>query len=219
MSPASSFDPENPFTGELNPGGRPALLLIDLVRAYFEPEGPFYLHTDEALQGSRRLLGQAREARIPIIHTRVAYTDGGADGGVFLRKVPQLSIFAGDSPMGELMPEVAPKPGEPVLIKQYASAFFGTSLASTLHTLNVDTVLIGGVSTSGCVRASAVDALQHGFIPVVVRDAVGDRGERQHEASLFDIEQKYGEVIGAHQAQEYLAKLPRTHGTRSEDAQ
>lgn len=215
MSAVSQVDPSTPFTGELKPGGRPALVLIDLVRAYFEPGAPFYLGSDAALQGSHRLLGWAREAHIPIIHTRVAYTEGGADGGVFMRKVPQLAVFAGASPLGEFMSEVAPEPGEPVLVKQYASAFFGTSLASTLHALSVDTVLIGGVSTSGCVRASAVDALQHGFMPVVVRDSVGDRGERQHEANLFDIEEKYGEVIEGSQAQEYLASLPQTPSDRS----
>lgn len=214
MSEDSPLDPSTPFTGTLDPGDRPALLLIDLVRAYFDSDAPFYLGSDAALEGSAQLLGWARDAGIPVLHTRVAYTDGGADGGVFLKKVPELAVFTGNSNWGSFMPEVAPAANEPVLVKQYASAFFGTSLASTLHALAVDTVVIGGVSTSGCVRASAVDAVQHGFVPLVVRDAVGDRHAGPNDASLFDISAKYGEVIGASEAQRYLAELP---GRRDRD--
>ena len=110
-----------------------------------------------------------------MVHTRVRYSAGGADGGVFFRKVPALQALVGDGPMGELMPPVAPTDDELVIVKQYASAFFGTSLASTLHAAGVDTVVVVGVSTSGCIRATAVDAIQHGFVPLVVADAVGDR--------------------------------------------
>src|SRR6202012_3713622 len=102
-----------------------------------------------------------------------SFAEGGIDGGQFFKKVAALSHFVGDTPLGQIMPEVAPLPGEPVLVKQYASAFFGTSLASTLHSNGVGTVLIAGVSTSGCVRATAVDTVQYGFVPMVVRDAVG----------------------------------------------
>lgn len=200
-------DSPTPFTGSLHPGDRPALLLIDLVRAYFEPEAPFYLGSDASVRAAARLLEAARRARIPILHTRVVFTAGALDGGVFMRKVPQLSVFSGDGPLGEIMPHVAPRAGEPVILKQYASAFFGTSLASTLHALRVDTVLIAGVSTSGCVRASAVDALQHGFIPLVVREAVGDRDAAPHEASLYDIQAKYGEVIGEDETLAYLERI------------
>jgi len=195
------------FGNRLEAGRRPALLLVDLVRAYFDPAAELYLGERACLDSAARLLAAARAARIPVVHTRVAYVEGGADGGVFYRKVSALRHFAGAGPLSQIMPEVAPGPGEIVLAKQYASAFFGTSLASTLTVAGIDTVLIGGVSTSGCVRASAVDAVQSGFVPLVVRDAVGDRDVRPHEANLFDLQAKYAEVISEDYALEYLGAL------------
>jgi nicotinamidase-related amidase len=156
------------------------------------------------------LLVAARAAGIPVIHTNVAYQTGGRDGGVFFRKVPALAHFeAGRHPHhAAFAAEVTPVAGETVVTKQYASAFFGTSVAATLTSLGVDTLLIGGVSTSGCVRATAVDACQHGFIPWVVRDAVGDRAQAPHEANLFDLQAKYAEVVSLEQAVQILAGRP-----------
>lgn len=196
------------FGRALEPGPRPALLLIDFVRAYFEPGAELYMGTDSCLKEAAALLAAARAAGIPVIHTRVAFAANGADGGVFFRKVGALRHFAGGSnPLGEIMPEVAPTEDEVVVVKQYASAFFGTSLVATLNSAHVDTVIITGVSTSGCVRASAVDAIQHGYVPLVVRDAVGDRDERPHEANLFDLQAKYAEVVSAATVHRYLAGL------------
>lgn len=210
-------DPSNtPFVGSLQLGKRPALVLIDFCRAYFDVKAPFYLGSDSCLKSASKLLQEARRQHIPIFHTRVNFTPGSADGGVFMKKVPMLEVFTEGNPFAELMPEVQPLPNEPVIVKQYASAFFGTSLASTLHSLSVDTVVIAGVSTSGCVRASAVDAMQHAFIPVVVRDAVGDRGESRHEGNLFDIQAKYGEVIDEERALAYLRTTDHHH-IESED--
>jgi maleamate amidohydrolase len=202
------------FGHRLEPGTRPALLLIDFVRAYFEPSAELYMGTDSCLKSAAELLAAARAAGIPIVHTRVSYSAGGADGGVFFKKVGALRHFVGDTPLGEIMSEVAPRPDEVVVVKQYASAFFGTSLIATLTAARVDTLLIAGVSTSGCVRATAVDAVQHGFIPLVVRDAVGDRDARPHEANLFDLQAKYAEVVSAREALAYLAALPGATGTR-----
>ena len=131
------------------------------------------------------------------------------DGGVFFRKVPALSCFeAGRHPeLAAFAEGLEPVAGETVITKQYASAFFGTTLQPTLSALGVDTVLIAGVSTSGCIRASAVDCCQHGFVPVVVRDAVGDRAPGPHEANLFDLQAKYAEVVSLGAAREYLAGL------------
>jgi nicotinamidase-related amidase len=137
----------------------------------------------------------------------VEYAAGGADGGVFFRKVGALANLVGGSPEGRFMPQVAPRAGETVVVKQYASGFFGTSLASTLTALGVDTTVIAGVSTSGCVRATAVDACQHGFVPLVVRDAVADRDPGPHEANLFDLQAKYAEVIDEPTAVRYLQSL------------
>ena len=130
--------------------------------------------------------------------TRTSATrPGGRDGGIFFRKLPALRCFeAGAHPeLAAFDPALAPAPGETVITKQYASAFFGTTLASTLVDAGVDTLLIAGVSTSGCIRATALDACQHGFIPLVVREAVGDRHPAPHEANLFDLQAKYAEVV------------------------
>ncbi|MDH4259215.1 MAG: isochorismatase family protein [Gammaproteobacteria bacterium] len=193
----------------LQPGRRAALLVVDFVRAYLVQGSPLYAGVDAAREACSILLAAARAARIPVIHTNVVYQRGGRDGGVFFRKLPALSCFEQG-----LRPDLAafgeglePASGETVISKQYASAFFGTSLAATLTSLGVDTVLIAGVSTSGCIRATAVDACQHGFIPLVVRDAVGDRHPAPHEANLYDLQSKYAEVISLEAAQKYLAGL------------
>jgi maleamate amidohydrolase len=196
------------FGRALEPGPRPALLLIDFVRAYFEPGAELYLGSDDCLHTAAGLLEAARAAGIPAVFTCVKYAAGGADGGLFFRKVGALRHFVGDTELGAIMPEVAPRPGEVVVVKQYASAFFGTSLAATLTASRVDTVVITGVSTSGCVRASAVDAIQHGFVPLVVADAVGDRDPRPHQANLFDLQAKYAEVLPAAEVRRYFDGLP-----------
>ncbi|WP_396658792.1 isochorismatase family protein [Microbacterium sp.] len=195
------------FENQLEPGRRPALLMVDLVRAYYEPGAQLYMGETESLRGAASLLAAGRSARVPVIHTRVSYSADGADGGYFFRKVGALRHFVGETPLGEIMPEVTPEGDEVTIVKQYASAFFGTTLASTLRALDVDTVLIAGVSTSGCIRASAVDAIQSGFIPIVVREAVGDRDPAPHEASLFDIQAKYGEVYALADAIAYLERV------------
>jgi maleamate amidohydrolase len=197
------------FGKRLGFGQRPALLVIDFVRAYLVKESPLYAGVEAAQAGAVTLLGAARAAGIPIVHTNVVYQPGGRDGGVFFRKVPALASFeAGAHPdLAAFAAGLEPLPGETVISKQYASAFFGTSLASTLTALRVDTVLIAGLSTSGCVRASAVDCCQHGFIPVVVAEAVGDRAAGPHEANLFDIHAKYGDVVGLDEVCAWLAKV------------
>ncbi len=197
------------FGKRLGFGRRPALLVIDFVRAYLVKDSPLYAGVEAARAACAALLAAARDARIPIVHTNVVYQPGGRDGGVFFRKVPALSCFeAGARPdLAAFAEGLEPLPGETVVSKQYASAFFGTSLASTLTALGIDTVLIAGLSTSGCVRASAVDCCQHGFIPVVVAEAVGDRAAGPHEANLFDIQAKYGDVVGLEEVRGWLAQV------------
>ena len=198
-----------PASRRLEPGARPALLVVDFVRAYLAPHSPLYAGVELARAAAQRLLGLARAAGIPVMHTNVVYEPGGADGGVFFRKLPALASFErGRHPeLAAFAEGLEPRPGERVFSKQYASAFFGTGLAEALHALAVDTVLIAGVTTSGCVRATAVDACQHGFVPLVVREAVGDRHPAPHEANLFDLQAKYAEVIGIAEAERYLARL------------
>ncbi len=199
------------FNQQLPPGTRPALVIIDLVKAYLLEESPLYggAGCHAAHSRARALLSLARTAAIPVIHTNVAYQVGGRDGGVFFRKVPALRHFevGRNSQLAEFAEGLEPGPGETLITKQYASAFFGTTLASTLTALGVDTLLIAGVSTSGCVRATAVDACQHGFVTWVVRDAVGDRADGPHEANLFDLQAKYAEVVTLDTVQRYLVGL------------
>jgi len=207
---SGEIDPA-PAGRTLVPGAKPALLVVDFVRAYLSPASPLYAGVEPARAAAATLLGLARAAAIPVMHTNVVYEPGGADGGVFFQKLPALASFErGKHPeLAAFAEGLEPLPGEPVFSKQYASAFFGTKLAEALRALAVDTVLVTGVSTSGCVRATAVDACQHGFVPLVVREAVGDRHPAPHEANLFDLQAKYAEVVSLAAAAEYLANFPR----------
>lgn len=183
------------FSGRLGFGERPAVLVVDVVRAYLDRSSPLYAGVEDAVASAARIVGAARAALVTVVFTRVEFAPGGADGGLFYRKVPALRVFDRGSPLGAFPEELHPREDEVVVTKQYASAFFGTSLASTLGAMAIDTVVVVGLSTSGCVRASAVDALQYGFAPIVVRDAVGDRDQRVHDANLFDLQAKYADVV------------------------
>jgi maleamate amidohydrolase len=188
------------FDGRLSFGKRPALLIVDFVMAYLDPASPLYAGVEDALASNERLLAAARAAGIPVIFTNVVYQADGSDGGLFYKKIPSLRVFLEGSPLGAFPPSLQPADGERVISKQFASAFFGTSLAETLSEEGIDTLLITGLSTSGCVRATALDALQSGFAPFVVREACGDRHPAPHEANLFDLQAKYAEVVSEHEA-------------------
>ena len=189
---------------KLEPGRRPALLLIDFCEAYFQPASPLYAGVEAALASALRVRAAARAARIPVIFTQVVVMPGGFDGGVFRRKAPVTACFERGHPLGAFPKALTPERDELVVTKQYPSAFFGTSLASTLTAARVDTVLLTGLTTSGCVRATCVDAMSHGFIPLVVRDACGDRASGPHEANLYDMSAKYAEVVSEADAINYL---------------
>ena len=193
------------FSGRVGWGVHPALLVIDLCRAYTEPGGPFALpDPGPAVAATADLVAAARAAGHPVVWTAVRYAAGLADGGLFVHKVPALACFVEDAPGDWGALTLRPAPGEPVVVKQYASAFFGTSLASTLHAAGVDTVVVAGVSTSGCVRASAMDALNSGFRPQVVRQACADRSPALHDNNLADLDAKYADVVDLPEA---LAQL------------
>jgi maleamate amidohydrolase len=199
------------FAGSLDFGLRPALVVIDFVKAYVTPGSPLCADFEAPRLACVQLLAAARAAGIFIVHTNVAYEPGGADGGVFFRKLPALRCFErGVHPeLTEFVPGLEPLTTESVITKQYASAFFGTPLATMLRERGIDTLLISGVSTSGCIRATAVDCCQYGFIPIVVREAVGDRATGPHEANLFDLQAKYAEVVGLDRTLRYLGTLAR----------
>ena len=189
------------YEGRLQPGQRPALLIVDLVTAYLTQGSPLFMESAAAALASNvRLAAAARAAGVPVVYTNVRYKPDGSDGGVFYRKAPVLKAFVEGSPLGAFPDDILPQAGERVFTKQYPSAFFGTGLAEALHADGIDTLLITGYSTSGCVRASALDAMQYGFVPLVVREACADRHEAPHEANLFDLQAKYAEVISEDQA-------------------
>lgn len=192
-------------------GKRPALLLVDFAQAYFDPASPLYggEGCQTALTHAKILLAQARATKTPVIFTEVRYIAGGADGGVFFRKAPPLKVLEWGNPLGDLAPDLARNPDEIMVIKQYPSAFFGTSLAATLTSMQVDTVLLTGLTTSGCVRATCVDAMSHGFITLVVGDACGDRADGPHKSNLFDMSAKYADLITTTEAAEYLNSTQR----------
>jgi maleamate amidohydrolase len=204
--PSASDNYAGVYEGRLQPGTRPALLIVDVVAAYLTEGSPLFMETAAAAKDSnRRLADAARAAGLPVIFTNVQYQPDGSDGGVFYRKAPVLAAFVEGSPLGAFSDGLIPHPGDRVFTKQYPSAFFGTGLAEVLYAEGIDTLIITGYSTSGCVRASALDAMQYGFVPLVVRDACADRHSAPHEANLFDLQAKYAEVISEAEAMTVIA--------------
>ena len=195
------------FAGRLGCGRRPAVLVVDVVQAYLVDGSPLRAPVEEAVHGAATLLNAARSLSIPVLFTRVCYQPGGADGGLFRQKIPALRVFDLGSPLGAFADETTPLPGEVVVTKQYASAFHGTSLSATLTSTGIDTLFICGLTTSGCIRATATDAIQHGFRPLVISDACGDRDPRLHNSNLLDLEAKYADVLPLSEA---LPLLERT---------
>jgi maleamate amidohydrolase len=193
------------LTARLGFGDSPALLVVDFMRAFTDPEHPFGSVLDVEVEQTCRLLAAARSRRLPAIFTCAAYDAPDlADAGLWARKVPASASLRTGSADVALDARLERRDDEQLLVKKYASAFFGTDLASRLTTIGADTVLLAGCSTSGCVRATAVDALQHGFRAIVVREAVGDRNRAAHEQSLFDLDAKYADVVSVEDALAYL---------------
>ena len=198
-------------------GTRPALILVDFAVAYFDETSPLYggEGCQIALENSARLGDAARAAGVPVIFTEVKYTPGGADGGAFYAKVPALSCFDAGKETQRLMPPLKVEDDDVMISKQYSSAFFGTSLAAMLRWHKVDTLLITGVTTSGCVRATCIDSISHGFVTLVVEDGVGDRAEGPHQANLFDMSAKYADLLTTDEAAEYFKTIKRNQGRKT----
>ncbi|BCX03121.1 MAG: N-carbamoylsarcosine amidase [Candidatus Roseilinea sp.] len=197
------------FDGRLGFGRKPAVLVVDFIRAYTTPGSALFARpVCDAVMQTVDLLAAARAKGILVIYTKVLYNKNGLDGGIFVQKVPVLRTMVEGEPLAEIVPELAPHPQDVVIVKQYASAFFGTSLAPLLTSQGVDTIILTGCSTSGCVRATAVDGMQYGFRVMVPRECVGDRRPEPHEANLFDINSKYGDVVSKQEVLDYLAGLP-----------
>jgi maleamate amidohydrolase len=188
------------FGQPLGFGRRPALLIIDFVNGFLDPEHFGGGNIAEAARNTVPLLAAARAAGVPVVFTRIVYAEDGSNAGVWCEKAPRLKGLTESSSASHVIGDLEPRAGEYVIRKTQASAFFGTDLAAYLVYRGVDTLLIAGCTTSGCVRASVVDAISHNLRPIVVADCVGDRAEGPHQANLFDIGQKYADLIDAGEA-------------------
>lgn len=185
-------------------GVAPALLIVDFVNGFNDPEMFGGGNIPDAIANTKRLLAFARERRVPVCFTRVVYADDGSDAGVFCMKAPKLRLLTQASHASQVVDDLAPAEGEYVLRKTQPSAFFGTDLAPWLISRRVDTLIVTGATTSGCVRASVIDSMSYNFRTIVVSDGVGDRALEPHEANLFDMRQKYADL---HTVDEVIAHL------------
>lgn len=190
-------------------GDAPALVLIDFAKAYFDPSCPLFAGVEEALASALRIRQAAHAAGLPVVLTSVCYDENGVNGGRFFEKARPLEAYLPGRSTAEFADGLVPAPNEILVPKQYPSAFFGTSLASTLTFLRRDSVILCGLTTSGCVRATCVDAMSHGFRTLVVADACGDRHPGPHEANLFDMNAKYADVVSEEEVISYLAEQSR----------
>ena len=195
--------------GRVGFGNRAAVVVVDFQRCFVDPSIPGGGDFSDAVDATARLLATARTHGVPIVYTVVAYDDPARDAGRFIDKCPTLKYAVAGSEMVELDDRLGHRPNEAVIVKQYASAFFGTPVASYLTGLGVDTVILAGCTTSGCVRASAIDSMQSGFRTIVPRQCVGDIAAEPHEANLFDIDAKYADVMDLDAV---LAALPAPAG-------
>lgn len=212
LSQAQAYYNHIGFANRVGFGEKPALLIIDCNHGCADPAiSPIGIEMSEEIQHIRRLLDLARAKHIPVVHTTVVYSEGQfRDGGWFVKKVPALKVLQPDSKETQIIPELAPEPGELVLEKRFPSGFYGTSMHSYLTTCGVDTVIMTGNSTSGCVRATVIDAVSAGFRVIVPRQCVADRVAMSHAVNLFDIDSKYVDVVDIDAVIDELVRLPQT---------
>ena len=190
-------------------GERPALIIIDMLKGFTDSKMPLGANLDKEIAAQKPLLEVAHERNIPVIFSTVIYNDHDLkDAGLWAIKMKGTLTLKAGTPAVEIDERLDMRPTDSLLVKKYASCFFGTDLAARLISRRVDTLIITGCTTSGCVRATAVDACSYGFHTIVVEEAVGDRAALPHAASLFDIDAKYGDVVGLEETLTYLAALP-----------
>ncbi len=193
------------FDGRIGFGKKAAVAVVDFVNAYTTPGAALYAPAVvEAVKQTVDLLELAHRKGVPVIYTRVIYSPNGLDGGIFLQKIPVLRNLVEGEPLADIVLELTPEPHDVIINKQYPSAFFGTSLGAMLTSQGVDTLILVGCSTSGCIRATALDGMQYGFRVIVPRECVGDRHIEPHEANLFDIDSKIGDVVSKAEVMDYL---------------
>lgn len=188
-------------------GKKPALVLVDFAQAYFDKDCDLYAGVEDALASALRIREVAHEAGVPVILTEVSYDTRGLNGGRFFEKAKPLKAFVKGQKTADFAEGLVPRDDEIIITKQYPSAFFGTSLSSTLTAMGIDNVILTGLTTSGCIRASCVDSMSYGFTTTVVREACGDRHPAPHEANLFDMNAKYADVVSEQDVIDFLRAL------------
>jgi nicotinamidase-related amidase len=193
--------------GRIGFGNRPALLVIDMIRAFTDVACPLGSDLTTQIDAIGQMLGAARGRGVPVLFSTVAYDTHLQEAGLWIKKIPSNSYLVEGSPWVEVDERMGRLEGEQVLVKKYASCFFGTDLSARLISRGIDTLILAGCTTSGCVRATAVDSCSYGFRTIVVEEAVGDRAELPHVASLFDIDAKYGDVVSVDEATAHLSKV------------
>ena len=207
-SEVEKFFEERGFGLTIGYGERPALIVIDLTQGFTNPELPLGADLSDEISATCQIIEASREAEIPVYYTNVSYEERDIrDAGIWARKISGIMALRAGTPETELASALGRLPDEPLITKKYASSFFGTDLLSRLNSQRIDTLLITGCTTSGCVRATAVDAIQNGFRPMVVKEAVGDRARSAHEQSLFDLNAKYADVVSVESVLGYLSSL------------
>jgi maleamate amidohydrolase len=193
-------------------GSRPAVLVVDFSCGFTDPGCALGSDMTEAVEATKRLLDRARGRGMPVIFTTIGYEPSLKDGGLWLQKVPSLGDLQIGGRWVEIDPRLEPRADETVVLKKGASAFFGTNLPAILVSQGVDSVILCGATTSGCIRATAIDLLQHGYPTLVPRECVADRAQAPHEANLFDIDAKYADVVPLDDVLEYVESVPATVG-------
>jgi maleamate amidohydrolase len=202
-----NYLPRQPPT--LGCGRRPALLVVDFIEGFTNPASPFGGPWDDAVEHTTELLLIAHRQKVPAVFTTVEFDTDDLEQNLLIRKAPSVAALRRGSAWTSVDHRLPRHLTDVVISKKHGSAFFGTDLAARLAAMQIDTLLIAGCVTSGCIRASAVDAAQYGFRPLVVREAVGDRSPLANEANLLDIEARYGDVVTMQQAREYLTSSLR----------
>lgn len=190
------FFKERGFGQTIGFGKKPAVLVIDMLNAFTNEDLPLGTNQDSQIVVINKILTIARKKRIPILFITISYSEGDlSDAGIWFKKMVGLKTLKSNTKEVQIDSRIERKPNEPIIRKKFASAFFGTDLITRLTSKNIDTLIIMGCTTSGCIRATAVDAIQYGFRPIVVEDAVSDRSEKAHFQSLFDLKNKYADVL------------------------
>ena len=207
FDPARRLYAERGFAQRVGWGDRPAILVIDLTNGFTDPDSPVGGDLDSVISETNRVLKVGRAASLPVMFTSIAYDDPDLEGGYWVKKIPALRVLKMDEGTVQVDSRLGRRQSEPLLFKRFTSAFFGTNLQSLLQSMRIDTLVICGTSTSGCIRSTACDAVQMGFRCIVPETAVGDRAEAPHIANLFDINAKYADVVPIKEVLEELARF------------